>query len=436
MPRMSDDNQNYLFKAFLFALCLSVVGFFLTLIYNIVLSRMLTPESYGNFKTAETFVGLAQMTVLLGGNFATFSIIPKLIEKKRDFMVWEYLRFYMLIGVIVSVFVGIVIVAIEYLYTNEFKDFHPILLAVFAIPFAATLRLLRDTALIKKRFIVAYIPKQLGYPLFILLVLSFVYSLHIELTSNMAITIVVFSYILLTFIVFSIMNVRKYEEETLLERKHVLHRHWLNYAFPMMFVFVLNMLMSQMCIYLLELFGSEGEMGYFAACFTIVQIFIVVQSSVCGIIQPHMAKAYESGVTDMGKLNGQGVRQLFIISFLLSTIIIVFGEQLLSFFGNGYSDYYLALVLMVIAYFFQSIFFLQQAWLRHSGFSKPALYGALSAVIVNVVLLYLAIPLYGVLGVAVSVLISFIFMLLVNTVLMKKYLGLYGWALHLKDIRF
>lgn len=232
------------------------------------------------------------------------------------------------------------------------------------------------------------------------------------------------------------MNVTESEPESQQKRKHIFHRHWLNYAFPMMFVFVLNMLMSQMCIYLLEIFGSEGQIGYFAACFTIVQIFIVVQSSVAGIIQPNMSTAHENGVAQMSKLNGQGVRQLFFISFILSCIIVIFGEKLLAFFGKGYRDYYLSLVVMVFAYFVQSVFFLQQAWLRHSGHAKPALYGALSAVIINLVLLLFSIPLYGVFGVAMSVLVSFICMLFINTILMKKYLGLYGWALHLKDMRF
>ncbi|WP_299004257.1 polysaccharide biosynthesis C-terminal domain-containing protein [uncultured Shewanella sp.] len=432
----SNDEQAYLFKAFLFALTLSIIGFFLTLCYNIALSRMLTPESYGNFKTAETFVGLAQMTVLLGGNFATFSIFPKLLKQNRDFMVWEYLRFYMLIGVIVSLCVGGVLTVIEYEDTKRLTDYHPILFAVFAIPFAAALRLLRDTAIIKKRLIIAYIPKQLGYPLFILLALSIFYSLHIELTSNVAIFIVISNYIFLTVIVFSIMNVKESGPESQQKRKYVFHRYWLNYAFPMMFVFVLNMLMSQMCIYLLEIFGSEGQIGYFAACFTIVQIFIVVQSSVAGIIQPSMSTAYENGVAQMSKLNGQGVRQLFFISFILSSIIVIFGEQLLTFFGKEYSDYYLSLVVMVFAYFIQTVSFLQQAWLRHSGHAKQALYGALSAVIINIALLLFSIPSYGVFGVAMSVLVSFVCMLFINTILMKKYLGLYGWALHLKDMRF
>ncbi|WP_299491405.1 polysaccharide biosynthesis C-terminal domain-containing protein [uncultured Shewanella sp.] len=433
---LNDDEQTYLFKAFLLALAFSIIGFFLTLFYNIVLSRMMSPKSYGNFKTAETFIGLAQMTVLLGGNFATFSVFPKLIQNNRDVMVWEYLRFYMLIGVIVSFCVGGVILFIEYEQTDGLKHYHPILLAVFAIPFAAALRLLRDTALIKKRLIVAYIPKQCIYPLLILLALSIFYSLNIELTSNVAMVIVVLSYVLLTVIVFSIMNLKESEPKIQQDRKHVFHRHWLNYAFPMMFVFVLNMLMSQMCIYVLEIFGRDGQIGYFAACFTIVQIFIVVQSSVAGIIQPHMSTAHESGLAQMSKLNGQGVRQLFFISFLLSGMILLFGKPLLTLFGKGYSDYYLSLVIMVLAYFLQSVFFLQQAWLRHSGFAKPALYGALSAVIINVLLLILSIPIYGVLGVALSVLVSFIFMLLINTVLMKKYLGFYGWALHLQDLRF
>ncbi|MCL1124849.1 polysaccharide biosynthesis C-terminal domain-containing protein [Shewanella surugensis] len=185
----------------------------------------------------------------------------------------------------------------------------------------------------------------------------------------------------------------------------------------------------------MDIFGTENQIGYFAACFTIVQVFLVGQSSVAGNIQSHMSTAHENGVAEMSKVNGQGVRQLFVISFLLSSIIVIFGEQLLSAFGKGYSDYYLALVIMVLAYFVQSVFFLQQAWLRHSGFSKPALYGALSAVLVNIILLFIAIPLYEVMGVAISILISFLFMILVNSILMKKYLGFYGWALHLRDIR-
>ncbi|MCL1124850.1 hypothetical protein [Shewanella surugensis] len=221
MLRMSDGEQNYLFKAFVLALFLSVLGFFFTFIYNIVLSRMLTPQSYGNFKTAESFVHLAQMIVLLGGNFATFSVLPKFMEQNIDFMVWRYLRFYMMIGIIVSMCLGGAVIIIEYNNTNGLKDVHPILFAIFAIfaiPFAATLRLLRDTALIKKRLIVAYIPKQLGYPLLILLVLIVLNSMNIKLTSNIAISVVVVSYILLTVIVFSVMNVRDHGEGKMSEK--------------------------------------------------------------------------------------------------------------------------------------------------------------------------------------------------------------------------
>ncbi|NJL28221.1 MAG: hypothetical protein HC897_10170 [Thermoanaerobaculia bacterium] len=70
-------------------------GFLADYVFNLGLTRFLTPHSYGDFKVAYSFAYFFGLTVLLGGDRAAPMVLAPCLERGEPRRVWEYLRFYL-----------------------------------------------------------------------------------------------------------------------------------------------------------------------------------------------------------------------------------------------------------------------------------------------------------------------------------------------------
>ncbi len=273
----SDERENYLRRGLWILIATTSVGYLLELFFNMRLSTILAAHEYGDFKVAEAFIHIGLITVILGGAKAAMRFLPLWMAEQTPAGVWEYTRFYLQIIAGLSLLVIALVALLSYWRSGPLGlHHHPLLFAVLVVPFAAASSLLGKVLQAGRHLAYSYIPYWVGYPL---LCIGFTWVLVIAAGDTTAVevifvallsTILVLLYQVVQISRLGLMPIRR-------DRKLSVPGSWLRVSMPMMLVIFLQVMIAQSDIYLLELLGSDVEVGMFAAAATTAKVLFVIQ---------------------------------------------------------------------------------------------------------------------------------------------------------------
>lgn len=158
---------------------------------------------------------------------------------------------------------------------------------------------------------------------------------------------------------------------------------------------------------ILDLLGAT-EVGHYAVAARISESFYFVAPAVVLAIFPRVLQVREMGATEYREL----LRALYCTLLVLAALFIVLVQLNASwfvrlFFGEGYFPAVGVILIHSWAALFVFIGVLSGRWLLAEG---AQLYGALNTMlgaVVNIVLNYLLIPVYGIYGAAISTVLSY-----------------------------
>lgn len=180
-------------------------------------------------------------------------------------------------------------------------------------------------------------------------------------------------------------------------------RSLLKISIPMMISGTLFYFLTWTDTLMLGYFQSDEDVGVYRVAFRVATLITFAQFAINAVAAPMISEFYAAN--DLDGLR-KFVRQIGWINFLVSTPIflglVIFGPQALALFGGAFDGGLLVLVVMALAQWVNALCGPVLYLLNMTGKEKIAQKIITVASVVNLILNFVLIPLYGILGAAVA----------------------------------
>lgn len=427
---MNKEKETGYFQRTTTIMIITVISKYITVYaFNVGLARLLSPEDYGDYKVAETFVSLASIPVLMGGAAAALKFLPLAFKESNLELIWEYTRFYLITVLTLSFLLALITfnVSIHFLENTSFGHHHPLVYATAIVPVMAITVLIGSVFQSKNMIYMTIFPRWIFYPILKLGLILALYAFVGKLTDSWAIMIAFTAILIILF--YLLVQVKKLGIIQLKKIKNPTSPLiWLKISIPMMLLFFLQRTLNQVDIYMIEIFGNEEAVGHFAAAQITVMVLFAIQSSFMIIFDPLMTPALKDGMHEVKKLNAKGFRLLLISTLPIGALLFLFPGPILSIFGHNEPEAITTLQILVPGYLFSALFAMPYSWLQYSGQEKNVTLVMFVSVTLSVILDGLLIPDYGIQGAAIATTAMFVFTFIILSIMVKRHLGIYPWS--------
>lgn len=380
---------------------MSLAGFALDYGLNLGLTRALTPHDYGDFKVAVSFAAFFGVAVLLGGDRAAPMVLASCLERGAPRQVWEYLRFYLVRAVVLSLALMIVVWALSALHvgSRDPLDHHLLAWAVLAVPLNAVGAMVSRTLQSAHRAARAAVPWRIGLPLIQLALIGAVVATTGRLEAIEALVLGMVAAALVT--AWQALDVHRFGLVTI-ERAPDFQRPraWLGASLPMMGAFLAALALNQSDLYFLELLGDEAEVGHYAAAATTAHFIPMVQVAMIGLIAPLVRPAIQRGRVESRVVFRQGQSLMVKVVLTIAGLLVLAGQPILSLFGPDYRVGHTTLLLLVVGNVAWALIALPALWLQYQDRARVVLAISLVTLVADAGLNLLLIPRHGMAGAA------------------------------------
>ncbi|WP_173180002.1 flippase [Desulfosarcina ovata] len=199
----------------------------------------------------------------------------------------------------------------------------------------------------------------------------------------------------------------------------------LRFSLPMLFTALIYDLVSHLDILMLGLFVSASDVGIYSVAVRIVQLGQVVFMAFQPIFQPFVAELNDKKEHDrLQKLLQALTHWSVMLSLPVFLSLLVFPEFFLSFFGNGFVPGAKSLSILAASLVFSTLSNLPAAILFMSGRSDLSLINNLTVLLINAILNYLLIPIFGIVGAAMATGTSYLVLCIIRIVEVYTVMGI------------
>jgi len=214
--------------------------------------------------------------------------------------------------------------------------------------------------------------------------------------------------------------------------KSVFDTELLSFSYPLMFVTILGTLMHWMDIMMLGFFTDTVTVGSYHPATRSAGLLRTVLVAFMGIFAPMMANLHRKGdISEMSRLYKLIVRWVISLSIPIAIIMIIFSKKIMLLFGGQYVIASNALQVLAFAAFVQTIFGGGGHTLTMTGFTNINLFNSVIAVVTNVILNIMWIPVYGIMGAAYATLVSMLVLGGLRLVEVQKFVKINPFSLKL-----
>lgn len=193
-------------------------------------------------------------------------------------------------------------------------------------------------------------------------------------------------------------------------------------SFPLLIVTSFVLINSFVDIFMLTSMGTLKEVGLYSVASRLgfLMNFLLIMSG--SIIAPKIAQFYAERDRDqLNKTVFYSTNAFFIFGILLLFFYVIFGNKILSFWGEEFINAYFLLLILSGGYFINLVFGLSTFMLSMTGFQS--ILGRISIIcgIFNILMNYFLIRYYGAIGAALATSITLILESLTKVYFVKKY---------------
>jgi O-antigen/teichoic acid export membrane protein len=180
------------------------------------------------------------------------------------------------------------------------------------------------------------------------------------------------------------------------------------------------LIMSFDIFFIKKYFGNEA-VAYYSTSMKIITILSMVIISVNINVSTKIAEYYSSQNTiELRKTVKSSTRLIFFICFPIVVFICFFSKTVLNFFGEGYEEASSALILLMVGQGITAAFGSTPIYLNMTGRQVLCQYILLGAVLVDLILNVVLVPIYGMLGAAIAFTVCSIFWILSAAIIIYK----------------
>jgi O-antigen/teichoic acid export membrane protein len=398
----------------------TVLSRFITYFTRVFIARYYGPTDYGLFSLGLAVIGFAGAFSVLGLPTGITRYISYYKSKDQETHVKGILVFSLFATGLVSCIVGGVIfivsppLAVIIFHNPEFTD----VLRVFAIsiPFSTMFSVLTSSF---EGF------QDIRYRVYteriILNILKLVFIVFLGVLGYGVLGIA-FAYTLATvftfLIAFYFLETKIFSLRSKIQSIYI-KKEMLFFSLPLMLAGFMSTIMTRIDTVLLGYFRSAGEVGIYNAAVPTAQILGIVTSSIAVLFLPVITELYARDQKESLEVVYKTVTKwAFYLNLPVFLIIVFFSRRVMNLmFGSEYIAGYLALSILATGFFMGTVSFAPHYLLTMSKNTRIIFIISLVATLINVVLNFTLIPIYGVLGAAVATAMTY----LVNSSLLLTY---------------
>lgn len=408
------------------AFLVQVSGVGLTYIVQIFLARWLGTVEFGIYEYVVSCTLLLAIVAGLGLPTAVLRFIAQYKVTQQ----WQQLA-----GLIQGTrrLTGVMSVALTFGATVlilAFQDsgwiyFTPLLIGVWMVPLIALAQLQAEMARAFNKIILAYAPFRLIEPCLVLLGAFILWQINSNLTAEWVLSLSVFSLIIIVGSQWKLLHHQLQNEYQLAAPDYQLVE-WLKVAFPLLLQGVFFIVLNQTDILMIgTIVSPEAVAIYSVAAKTSVWVTFVLQA-VNTVVAPVFTTLYtQNDRSGLQSLVATVAHWIFWPSLILAIIIIAFANPILGLFGSEFVAARLPMTILIFGQLVNvgsgSVGYLM-VMTGHQN--QSAIIFGCSAV-TNVILNAITIPLFGILGAAVSTALTMAMWNILLHVLVVRYLNVY-----------
>ncbi|MBP2029950.1 O-antigen/teichoic acid export membrane protein [Methanohalophilus levihalophilus] len=180
------------------------------------------------------------------------------------------------------------------------------------------------------------------------------------------------------------------------------------FSFPLIFAGLASLITGWTDTFMLGYFATSSEVGIYNAALPTSQLLRMVLSPIGQILFPVLATLYaERKLRHLGNIYSIVTKWIFSIVFPGFLLMVLFSNDILAIlFGEAYVSGANALAILAFGVFISATVGPAQQIITVYGKTKTIMWGSSFTAIINIILNFLLIPLYGVSGAAIATSIS------------------------------
>lgn len=196
-------------------------------------------------------------------------------------------------------------------------------------------------------------------------------------------------------------------------------------SFPMMMSASVLVILGWVGTFVMGIYCDSDEVGIYDVAVKVATLLNFCLQAVNSILAPKIAnkfamgdkKAYQGMISFSTKLN-------FLSSLIIGVFVLIFNQQILGLFGDEFKSAKGILFILCIGQLINSFSGSVGIILQMTGRQVVYQYLMLTALVINLSLLFVLTPVYGAYGAAIASVTSMVFWNILGTVFLKRKLGI------------
>ena len=400
--------KNILFKNGLYIILIKGGGTFLTFLLSIVLARSLGSSGYGLYSFALSVLMIISIPIQSGIPILVVRETARAVSENNYPLIgllrsWSY-RLILTYAMVVSVVLICGIVFEGPLIDNH--RFFVSLVGLLSVPFIVLT--LMQSAIIRGigSVVVGVIPDGFLRPLLNIILIFGLFSIvgKMEISAMQAIFLYGLSAAGTLFVTYLILKLLTKKVNLDTRSCEKIPKKWQLSLRTLTVVGGAQLLFSYLDILILGFYSEDSEVGVYRVA---VQFSIIVGFGLTVLNQmlhPLFSRLYaEKNISALQKLVVNSSLAIFTLAIVPTIIFFLLGEYLLNhIFGLEYKEAAIALKILVLGQLVNAACGSVGALLNMTGHEKDAMAGMLVALLLNIILAFILIPIFGIEGAAMS----------------------------------
>ena len=382
-------------------------GALLILLSEIVLARLLGVTQFGIYATVTAWMFMLVLLGTLGFNHALLRYVPTYIASES----WGLLRGILKRTARWTLVASLAIVAATLLVVWGGQHFMAagialaFTVALIGLPLQVLSGLRQATLRGLQQIARALLPEYIVRPLILLLLCLIVASASAGMDAVMALALNLLA-IGVAFLIGALWQRRYLPNEATRYEPVYQDREWREVAWPLfMLVGLATVESSRTDIMLLGVLVNADAAGIYAASNRLAEIVLFVIASMNAAAAPMMARLHATGQRpELQSLVSMATLGVLAMALPLSCVLLLFGEPILQWFGAAFAAGYLPLVVLLASQLVVALAGSVMLLLTLTGYQTNAAKFMAWGVALKLLLAFILIPIFGMLGAAISTL--------------------------------
>lgn len=409
------------------AFVVNVTGMALAFGVQVLLARMLGVEGFGQYIYALTWISLCVLIAKFGLDTASLRYIPEYQAQARWGLLKGFLRRSRQTVLVMSLLIaGVMAIVVSGMGERIDSGLSTVFfLSCLLLPLSAYLIIQGAHLQGFKHIVAAQVPQVVVRPLLIALGLIF---MSFFTTLRGAADIAMIISIGATCAAIGVMVIASrsvYPHELLAHTPEFQSLAWGKVAFPMMFITSFSLVLNQADLIMIGAMISTTDAGIYAVASRIAMLLLFGITLMNSIAAPVISQLYtQRKIPQLQRMLNYIAWASFLVATPLCLGVILWSEEILSIaFGDEFVDGAGALAILAAGRWVNALTGAAGYLLAMSGHEKQAAYILGSNALMNIILNFLLIPIYGIEGAAIATLITTVSWSLLMLAYGKKYIG-------------